>query len=184
MTWSTAFVRGRHGPRLLLTVLAALVIGPMASSATAGAQSSLDRYALAGVETRATNDVGTFVGGAGDSTPSSMLWKAVVRHTQLTRAGNPAVITGGGVTLQVWSQKRLSKESHIFSGGTISYVPDRSSGSGCGQQVFRVTATLATSSEADDSGLLDAYLTHYRRSVFGRCITYAATVHGSLTLAT
>ena len=96
----------------------------------------------------------------------------------------PRFDPGGGVTLQVWSQKRLSKESHIFSGGTISYVPDRSSGSGCGQQVFRVTATLATSSEADDSGLLDAYLTHYRRSVFGRCITYAATVHGSLTLAT
>ena len=81
MTWSTAFVSGRHGPRLLLTVLAALVIGPTASSATAGAQSSLDRYALAGVETRATNAVGTFVGGAGDSAPSSTLWKAVVRHT-------------------------------------------------------------------------------------------------------
>ena len=86
------------------------------------------------------------------------------------------------VQLQLWSQAGLSQTSRIFSGGTITYAADRASGSVCGQQVFHVRATLATANDADDSGLLEAYLTHHRRSVLGRCITYAATVRGSLKL--
>jgi hypothetical protein len=113
-----------------------------------------------------------------------MLWKAVVRHTPLTRTTHsPALITGGGVTLQLWSREGLSQKSRIVSGGTITYAVERSSGSACGEQVFRVSATLATTNVDADRGLLEAYLTHHRRSVFGRCITYAATVRGSLRLA-
>ena len=103
-------------------------------------------------------------------------------HSADRTVDSPALIVGGGVQLQLWSQARLSQTSRIFSGGTITYAADRSSGSACGQQVFHVRATLATANAADDSGLLEAYLTHHRRSVLGRCITYAATVRGSLKL--
>ena len=183
MTVGYAFFRSQRRPRLLLTVLAAFAIGPAPTPAIAGPEPSLHDYPLAGLEIRATSVLGTFVGGAGDSSPGGMLWKAVVRHTPLTRtAASPALIIGGGVQLQLWSQEGLSQTSRIFSGGTITYAADRSSGSACGQQVFHVSATLATTNASDDSGLLEAYLTHHRRSVFGHCITYAATVRGSLKI--
>lgn len=183
MTVGHAFFRSQRRPRLLVTVLAAFAIGPAPTPAIAGPEPSLHDYPLAGLEIRATSVLGTFVGGAGDSSPGGMLWKAVVRHTPLTRTvDSPALIVGGGVQLQLWSQAGLSQTSRIFSGGTITYAADRASGSVCGQQVFHVRATLATANDADDSGLLEAYLTHHRRSVLGRCITYAATVRGSLKL--
>ena len=32
------------------------------------------------------------------------------------------------------------------------------------------------------TGSFDGTLTHYRRSIFGRCLTYSATISGSMTL--
>lgn len=175
----------RDPPRLglRLTALAVLVLGiPPASPAVAASPSPLHRYLLAGVEARATNTVGTFVGGAADPQLEGMLWKAVVRHVPLSRTGTPALITGGSVTLHVASPTRFWTQSRSFTAGTIAYAPDLSSPSACGRQVLRVNATLAPTTEADDSGSLDVYLIHHRRSLFGHCITYAATVRGSLNL--
>lgn len=174
-------------PRVLPTGLIALALGVFAGTpALASGESSSHVYMLAGAETRATSVVGTFVGGAMGSQPGGMLWKAVVQHTPLTRkAESPALITGGGETLKVWSGERFSEATRSFTGGTIAYAGDRSSSSACGQQVFRVNATLAGTKAdevAGDGGLLHVYLTHHRKSIFGRCITYAASVRGSLRL--
>jgi hypothetical protein len=64
--------------------------------------SSSHLYMLAAAETRATNVVGTFVGGAVGTQPGGMLGKGrrLFRHTPLTRkAERPSLIAGGGVTL-------------------------------------------------------------------------------------
>jgi hypothetical protein len=169
-------------------VLAALAVGiSSVTPAVASGESSSHLYMLAGAETRATSVVGTFVGGAVGSQPGGMLWKAVVQHTRLSRtAESSALITGGGVTLKVWSETRLFETTRSFTGGTIAYASERSSSSACGQQVFRVNATLAGTKggePAGGGGLLQVYLTHHRKSIFGRCITYAASVRGSLSLS-
>src|SRR6185503_18042936 len=120
----------RDPPRLglRLTALAVLVLGiPPASPAVAASPSPLHRYLLAGVEARATNTVGTFVGGAADPQLEGMLWKAVVRHVPLSRTGTPALITGGSVTLHVASPTRFWTQSRSFTAGTIAYAPDLSS---------------------------------------------------------
>jgi hypothetical protein len=170
---------------VLLIALAGLAVAASAvTPAVAASTSSPHLYTVAGVETRATGVLGTFVGGAVNPRTGGMLWKAVVQHTPLTRkADSPALITGGGVTLRVWSGERFSETTRSFTGGTIAYAGDRSSRSSCGQQVFRVDAALAGTRAAGDAGLLQVYLTHHRKSIFGRCVTYAASVSGSLRLA-
>jgi hypothetical protein len=82
---------------------------PMAMSLSAGVfsecrvgagDSSSHLYMLAAGETRATNVVGTFVGGAVGTQPGGMLGKAVVQaHAADSQSGRPALIAGGGVTL-------------------------------------------------------------------------------------
>jgi hypothetical protein len=178
-----SFFRDAPRLRLPLAALAVLAVGlPPASPAVVASPSPLHHYLLAGVEARATSTVGTFVGGAADPQLDGMLWKAVVRHAPLSRTGTPSPITGGSVTLHVASATGFSTQSRSFTAGTIAYAADLSSRSACGRQAFRVNATLAPTSEADGSGSLDVYLTHHRRSLFGQCITYAATVRGSLDL--
>jgi len=175
----------RDPPRLSLQLKALAVLAvsfPPASPAVVASPSPLHRYLLAGIEARASSTIGTFVGGAADPQLDGMLWKAVVRHDPLSRTGTPSLITGGSVTLHVASATRFSTQSRSFTAGTIAYAADLSSQSACGRQVFRVKATLAPTNEAGDSGSLNVYLTHHRRSLFGQCITYAATVRGSLNV--
>jgi hypothetical protein len=184
MALITRSLRKWSRSRLLSTVFAAFSIGlSWATLADAGTVSALHRYGLAGVEVRASSSEGTFVGGAAESRLSGMVWKAVVRHTPLTRkADSPALITGGSVTLHVPTQNPAFEESRSFNDGTITYAADRSSGASCGAQVFRVNATLDATNAGEESGALQVFLTHHRRLVFGRCLTYAATVRGSLRL--
>jgi hypothetical protein len=47
--------------------------------------------------------------------------------------------------------------------------------SGCGKQIFHVVGDVATT-VGDGSATFDVALTHYRRSIFGVCRTYGATV--------
>jgi len=54
------------------------------------------------------------------------------------------------------------------TGGTVS-VTDR--GSHCTDETYEVTVSLS-------NGSFDGTLTHHRRSIFGRCQLYAATIDG------
>src|SRR5207237_1348817 len=58
-------------------------------------------------------------------------------------------------------------------------------GANCTTQLFRITDGLnsvGTGSQHSGWGTFVGYLWHYRHWVFGRCVTYSATVQGTVTL--
>jgi hypothetical protein len=80
-----------------------------------------------------------------------------------------------------------SPTSHVdsvtgtFDGGTITTL---STGPNCTNQRFLVEGTLrdvATTTTSGGSGDFSAVLTHFRISLFGRCVIYSARVAGTVT---
>jgi hypothetical protein len=168
-------------PRLFRTGIAAAAAA-LACAASAAGSAHTARYGLAGVETRGTTTVGTFVGGAVGADPSALSWKAVVIHTPLVHsASGQAAVTGGTVSMRLMSNGGYRRVVGPLSAGTIAFVPERSSTAACGRQVFAVDAAFTVSGQV--AGELHVSLTHHRRSLFGRCTIYAATVRGTLDLA-
>jgi hypothetical protein len=170
--------------RALFVILVALAAA--GAALPAAASGFPERYALAGAETHATGGSGEFVGGALRARDDPMFWKAVVRHRSLSRdPARAAQITGGTLTLRFGSDGGVASTRGTFTGGTVTYDAARSAASACGRQVFQVDATVANLRRdgLSATGTLEVYLTHHRRTIFGRCITYAATVNGSLSLS-
>lgn len=69
-----------------------------------------------------------------------------------------------------------------FTGG---YVQVTNSGTNCTNQTFDVEGILGNVGRwlgGSGTGLFAATLTHHRHRVFGSCVTYAASVSGSITL--
>jgi hypothetical protein len=124
-------------------------------------------YSLSGVETYADASTGKFAGFAFASDDYGT-WKATVVHGPLpTSVGDPAAaITGGTFALD---GKVRDLAGTIDSGGAITLLTT----STCGKQTYSVTGTLLSGAAA-----FAATLTHYRTSIFGYCLTYAATVRG------
>jgi hypothetical protein len=66
-------------------------------------------------------------------------------------------------------------------GGTITTL---STGGGCTNQQYLVRDTLqevATSTTSGGTGSMSVVLTHYRISLFGRCVIYKARVAGTVS---
>jgi hypothetical protein len=69
----------------------------------------------------------------------------------------------------------------VRHGGTITTL---NPGAGCTNQRFLVTGTLqnvSTRSTSGGSGSFRATLTHYRYSLLGHCVIYAARVAGTVS---
>jgi len=64
-----------------------------------------------------------------------------------------------------------------INGGTLTLLTTSS----CGRQTFRVLAHLTLTSGGTGDADAAMLLTHYRLLFLGHCITYAATVQGSVT---
>ena len=130
-------------------------------------------YGVSGFEYAATQTVGSFAGAA-VATDDLGTWQATVVHGPLpVIPGGTTPVTGGAFALNA----RTRDLAGAIDGGTISLVTTTS----CGKQTYSVAGhlTLAPSSTGDATfGML---LTHYRLSLFGRCITYGATVRGIVT---
>jgi hypothetical protein len=160
----------------LTTVAAGLAAAALVVTGIAAAAIS-STYAVAGIEVAATSTQGTFVGSGAGSGGDKLVWKAVVDHTPL---GPNATITGGSLAALSHGDG-LSTLTGTFTGGTVTLVV---SGLPCGNQVYDVDGTLdLASGDAVGTGTFDAQLTHYRVSLFGRCITFAATVRGTLAVS-
>jgi hypothetical protein len=126
-------------------------------------------YGLTGIETYADASTGRFAGLAIASDDYGT-WKATVVHGALpTSVGASATITGGSFALD---GKGRDLTGTIDSGGTITLLTT----STCGKQTYSVLGTLSARAAS-----FAATLTHYRASIFGYCLTYAATVKGSVT---
>jgi hypothetical protein len=163
-----------------VAIAAAAVVTALVA-AGAGASAISSAYSVTGVEVAATSVEGTFVGTGAGTGGDTLLWKAVVDHTPLsTNPASPATITGGSLAATSLGASGLATLSGSFTGGTVAYDPARSSSAPCGNQVYDVTGNLALASgSSTGTGTFQVYLTHYRISFFGSCITFAASVTGT-----
>ncbi len=150
---------------------AMLLSGPVASATATYTDSD------SGYEIAATSTQGTFVGNASGDLPG--YWKAVVDHTSLPIA----TITGGEFYLATYYEGAPALVTGDFTGGSITLTNPSST---CANQMYDVKASLGGVGVGDDgtgTGQFSGTLTHYRTLLYGQCVTYAAKVAGSLTLA-
>jgi hypothetical protein len=158
-----------------LAALLALSPGPAPAAAT---------YAdsITGAEYFFTSTEGRFAGKAYGDLPG--YWNTVVDHTPLSLGSTPtATITGGSFELATALNGFPALVTGDVSGGTINV---KDPGTDCTNQTFDVQGTLAHVGvlyTGTGSGTFSAVLTHHRARVFGRCVIYAATVTGSLSLS-
>jgi hypothetical protein len=165
-------------PRMLLVVaLAALALcAPVGALA---AQTYNDT--VSGFEYFATSTEGRFAGTASGALPGN--WNADVQHTPLCLSCTPtATITGGSFLLASVLGSSPTVITGTFIGGSVQVL---NVGANCTNQTFAVNGALGSVGPwlgGSGKGTFTATLTHYRHSIFGRCITYGASVAGTLTL--
>ncbi|MDQ6791295.1 MAG: hypothetical protein M3075_11700 [Candidatus Dormibacteraeota bacterium] len=150
------------------------------------------RSIVSGVEFYATSTQGRFAGTAQgqDANGLSGAWSIVVDHTTLDgcRYANQtcARVTGGSFSLAVTDP--LEVVSGDFNWWGSAGQPDKivlvDPGRKCTNQIFWITDGLHAvgTSSRHGTGSFTAYLTHYRHSIFGQCLTYSATVQGTVVL--
>jgi hypothetical protein len=153
----------------------AVVVGLAMLIAPAAASAATD--SIRGVEVAFTSTRGTFVGKATGDVPG--YWKAVVDHTPLSP---DATITGGSFTLVMATWQQIVGTFDV--GGTVTRT---NPGTGCTNQNYDVADTLSNvgvGGPGTGTGSFHVVLTHKRTFVpFVGCVTYSATVAGTLTLS-
>jgi hypothetical protein len=152
---------------------AALVISPAAAIAAPASSDS-----VSGLEYAATSAQGRFAGIASGALPGA--WSVTVDHTPL---GTSAAITGGDFHLATRLDGTLTVVTGDFTRGTVTQL---SGITGCASQRYAVIGVLGHAgpgSTGRGTGTFAATLTHYRTKIFGQCVTYSATVSGTLSLA-
>jgi hypothetical protein len=163
------------------SLVAALVAATALVVAGAVAAAISPSYNVVGVEVAVTPTEGTFVGTGIGSTGDKLAWKAIVGHTLLsTDPLAPATITGGSLAALSVAPGSVDTLTGTFTGGKVTYNQALSSSAPCGNQVFDVAGSLALASgSSTGTGTFEVLLTHHRATIFGRCITFAATVRGA-----
>ena len=161
-----------HGWMVPVVAAVALFVSPAAAIAATSSDS------VSGLEYAATSTQGRFVGVASGALPGA--WSVTVDHTPL---GTAAAITGGDFHLATRRDGTLTVLTGDFTRGTVRQL---SGFTGCASQRYAVTGILgdvSPGSAGRGTGTFAATLTHYRTKIFGHCLTYSATVTGSLSLA-
>lgn len=133
---------------------------------------------ISGFEYAAASTQGSFAGAALGAVPGP--WSATVDHTPL---GTSATITGGEFSLATYRDGTLTTITGHFTAGTIQQL---SGFTGCVNQRYAVDGLLGDvgfRAAGSGTGTLAATLTHYRTKIFGYCVTYSASISGSLSLA-
>ena len=166
-------------PQRLIILLAAALALLVATPTAVAAQSYSDT--ISGYEYAFTSTDGKFAGNAAGPLPGA--WNADVQHTKLCLSCTPtATITGGSFSLATTHNGAPAVVSGAFTGGTVQ-VTNR--GAGCTNQTFAVHGILGHVgwwTRGIGSGTFNVTLTHYRHSIFGRCVSYSASVRGTLSL--
>ena len=155
-----------------IVAAAALFISPAAAIAASASSDS-----VSGLEYVATSAQGRFVGIASGALPGA--WSVTVDYTPL---GTSAVITGGDFRLATRRGGTLTVVTGGFTAGTVRQL---SGFTGCVDQRYAVHGVLGdvgAGAARRGTGTLNATLTHYRTRIFGQCLTYSASVRGSLSL--
>ena len=167
-----ALRRIRNGGRAGALILGLLVALAAATPALAVISPT---YSIVGVEYYATATEGRFAGTGTGSGGDYVTWNARILHTPLTTT---AEITGGSASVLTSDLTRVSGQ---FSGGSVTL---KAAEPGCGREWYDVSGSLKKVRRSDapgnGTGSFVAVLTHYRASVFGQCVTYSATVSGTI----
>jgi hypothetical protein len=136
---------------------------------------------VSGYEYYATSTDGKFAGTASGTLPGD--WNADVRHTALCSSCTPtATITGGSFSLATVLNSIPTLVTGTFVGGTVQVT---NSGPHCTNQTFDVNGILGSVGPwytGSGTGTFSATLTHYRYRVLGTCVTYAASIAGTLSV--
>lgn len=134
-------------------------------------------YSIVGAEYYATATEGRFAGTGTGSGGDYITWDARILHTPLTTTAD---ITGGSASVLT---SDLTRVTGRFAGGSVTL---RSAEPGCGREWYDVAGTLKKVRRSDapgnGNGTFVAVLTHHRISAFGQCLTYSATVTGTISL--
>jgi hypothetical protein len=166
-------------PRRSIILLVA-ALGLLVAPATAAAAQTYSDT-ISGYEYAFTSTDGKFAGTASGALPGS--WNADVQHTPLCLSCTPtATVTGGSFSLATTRNGLPALVSGAIVGGTVQVT---NVGSNCSNQTFAVNGILGHVgwwSSGSGSGTFRVTLTHYRHSIFGRCLTYGASVRGTLSL--
>jgi hypothetical protein len=164
--------------RSIIVLVAALIL-LMTPATAAAAQTYTDT--IGGYEYAFTSTDGKFAGTASGALPGS--WNVDVQHTPLCLScTTTATISGGSFSLATTHAGFPALVSGAFVGGTVQVT---NVGSNCSNQTFAVNGILGNVgwwSSGTGSGTFQATLTHYRHSIFGSCVTYGASVRGTLSL--
>lgn len=171
--------------RLLRSSIAALAASAalVAPSAAFAAPAST-AFHIVGYEYAFTQTVGSFAGTATGNAGEIGAWNATVQHDPL--GSSPTYVDGG--TFQLATASTTGHADWVV--GTLAYhggmITVLDPGAGCTNQRFLVTDTLQnvhTSTTSGGTGSMSVVLTHYRTSIFGRCVIYKARVAGGVTFA-
>jgi hypothetical protein len=166
--------------RLRTITLIGVTIVTLASPAAAlAAQTYSDT--ISGHEYYYTSTDGRFAGTASGALPGD--WNADVQHTKLCLTCTPtATITGGSFSVATTLGGIPTLVTGKFTGGTVQVI---NKGASCTNQTFAVDGILGSVGpwySGHGSGTFTAILTHYRTSILGSCVTYGASVKGTISL--
>lgn len=152
---------------VLATMLTLLPAAPAAAATT---------YQVTGAEIFATSEEGIFVGTASRSGGIAGAWYADVLHEPLEPHG---AIHGGSFAMLLTSAPHTVTGQ--FRSGQVRQVR---SGRNCTNQRYSVTGRLrpVAAGVQRTAGRFGVVLTHLRSLVLGRCVTYGATVEGSVII--
>jgi hypothetical protein len=161
-----------------------LAIAALALPAGASAAPASTSFTIVGYEYAFTPTIGFFAGTGTGNTGDIGAWNTYVEHDRL--GSTPTYVNGGSFQMATRSPNgRFDAITGAFAyhGGTITTL---SAGANCTNQQYLVTGRLqhvATTTTREGSGSFNVTLTHYRVSLFGRCVIYKARVVGDVTLA-
>jgi hypothetical protein len=133
-------------------------------------------FTVTGAEVYPTSTSGRFVGTATGSATGT--WYATVNHTPVSTGGGR--ITGGSFSLLLGKNAPAHVVKGHLASGTMTLDPAHT-GANCTDQVYTVSARLAQVTDSE-TGRMKVTLTHHYLKTLGKCLPYAATVSGTLTL--
>ncbi len=164
------------------SLLFVLAIGALAVPTAGSAAPVSTTFAVVGYEYAFTQTVGSFAGHAAGNAGDTGVWNATVEHDPL--GSMPTYIDGGPfamTTLGSGGHVDFVTGDFVHHGGTITTID---SGANCTNQRYLVAGALdnvATRTTSSGTGSFSVVLTHYRHSLFGRCVIYRARVAGRVS---
>ena len=169
---------GRRTRRAAALVLLAAIVGLYAGAPGPARATEVESYQLDGYEVFYSPTRAMFAGTSGDGLGGVSAWYSSIDHSLVISPSG--AITGGWAVLHRPDGVRIGG---WFSGGDVVLVDD---GPGCTTEAHSVEGALVSVTRSDTgavgSGVFRATLLHHRAWLFGTCISYSASVSGSIEL--